>query len=185
MKTISLLILALCFCSILSSNSYFASTVFFYQGCKQTIDKNAGDEDSSSFNKTYMDITASDGIKLKATYYAPNKPGPAILLLHQCNMDRRSWDTFAIALAKRGIHVLTFDYRGFGETPAAGGRENLSSDIDAALATLMLMPGIDKNRVAVGGASCGVNNAVHLVERCGKIIVLVHISWRISDNLLT
>lgn len=185
MKPISCLILALCFCHMLYAHPYFVSTVFLHEGYKQTIDNDAGDEDSSSLNKTHMDITASDGIKIKATYYAPNKPGPAILLLHQCNMDRRSWDTFAIALAKRGIHVLTFDYRGFGETPAAGGRENLSSDIDAVLATLMAMPGIDKNRVAIGGASCSVNNAVQLAERSGKIKVLVLLSGPTTDKGLT
>ena len=31
-----------------------------------------------------FDITAADGAKLRATYYSADKPGPGILLLHQC-----------------------------------------------------------------------------------------------------
>ena len=40
-----------------------------------------------------MNILAKDGTKLKATYYSPGKPGPGMLLFHQCNMDRKSCTT--------------------------------------------------------------------------------------------
>ena len=40
---------------------------------------------------TDIDLKASDGVTLKATYTSPGRPGPAMLLFHQCNMDRRSW----------------------------------------------------------------------------------------------
>ena len=129
-----------------------------------------------------MDIVASDGVELKATYYTSNKPGPAILLLHQCNMDRRSWKTLAIALAQHGIHVLTFDYRGYGETPNTGGGKNLATDIDAAMRMLISQPGVNKFRVGVGGASCGVNNAVELVRRSDKIKALMLLSGPTSEE---
>ena len=32
-----------------------------------------------------VDLKAPDGIMLKATYFAAGKPGPGVLLLHQCN----------------------------------------------------------------------------------------------------
>src|SRR6516225_2879522 len=32
-----------------------------------------------------VDLTASDGTKLKATHFGATKPGPGVLLLHQCN----------------------------------------------------------------------------------------------------
>ena len=35
-----------------------------------------------------VDLTAGDGTKLKATYFAAAKPGPGVLLLHQCNRQR-------------------------------------------------------------------------------------------------
>src|SRR6202043_4260279 len=63
-----------------------------------------------------VDLTASDGTKLKASYFAADKPGPGGLLLHQCNRQRKVWDGLAQQLAAAGINVLTVDYRGFGES---------------------------------------------------------------------
>src|SRR5918911_600847 len=61
-------------------------------------------------------LTAADGTRLQATYYAAPKPGPAVLLLHMCNTTRGSWAPLAPQLAAAGIHALTMDYRGFGES---------------------------------------------------------------------
>src|SRR5574340_1112639 len=63
-----------------------------------------------------VDITAPDGIKLKATYYAAAKPGPGVLLLHMCNSNRKAWDPVASQLSAAGINALTLDYRGYGES---------------------------------------------------------------------
>src|SRR6516165_6255212 len=83
-------------------------------------------------------IKAADGIDLKVTYFSPGRPGPGILLLHQCNMDRHAWDGLAKDLADAGFHVVTLDYRGFGES---GGdraqREKWPGDVDAAYAYLL------------------------------------------------
>lgn len=38
------------------------------------------------------DLTAPDGLKLKATYFSAGKAGPGVLLLHQCNRQRKVWD---------------------------------------------------------------------------------------------
>ena len=123
-----------------------------------------------------FDITASDGAKLRATYYSAVNPGPGILLLHQCNMDRKAWISLAEALVQRGVHVLTLDYRGYGETKVPGSREKLNSDIDTALATLKSKPGVDKKRLAAGGASCSVENAVQLARRDEEIKALLLIT---------
>ena len=133
-------------------------------------------------HETDMDIIAADGVKLKATYYSPGKPGPGMLLLHQCNMDRKSWKALATALAQRGIHVLTFDYRGYGETPAVGGNEKLASDIDSALAKLVSQPGVNKNSIAAGGGSCGVDNSVQLARRNNKIKALMLLSGPVAKD---
>src|SRR5687768_9003498 len=61
-------------------------------------------------------LTAADGTPLKATYYAAAQPGPAVLLLHMCNATRKSWEPLAPQLAAAGIHALSVDYRGFGES---------------------------------------------------------------------
>ena len=66
---------------------------------------------------------------------------------------------------------LTFDYRGFGEsggeperklTPAEIGaqRAKWPDDIEAAYQYLVSQPGVNKDVIGVGGASCGVDNSV-------------------------
>src|ERR1700738_3734952 len=78
-----------------------------------------------------VDLKASDGTMLKASYFAAAKPGPGVLLLHQSNRDRKSWDDVAGQLAAAGINTLTLDMRGFGES---GGTRTgkLTDDIDTA-----------------------------------------------------
>ena len=66
--------------------------------------------------KKDVELEALDGVKLRATYASPGRPGPAMLLLHQCNMDRHAWDGLAKDLTDAGIHVLTMDFRTFGES---------------------------------------------------------------------
>src|SRR5260370_37630003 len=66
-----------------------------------------------------VELKAPDGIVLKATYFAAGKPGPGVLLLHQCNRQRKAWDDLAGRLAASGVNVLTMDFRGFGESGGA------------------------------------------------------------------
>ena len=54
---------------------------------------------------TDIDLEGSDGVKLKSTCTSPGRPGPTMLLIHQCNMDRRSWDGLTADLVWAGIHV--------------------------------------------------------------------------------
>jgi dienelactone hydrolase len=139
-----------------------------------------------------VDLTAADGVVLKASYSSPGKPGPGILLFHQCsaNGSRRLWDSLATGLVAAGFHVVTFDNRGFGETggsvplpppprplPAGGaGRGGAApvisgasgfppGDGDAALAYLLAQKDVDRTRLAVGGSSCGAADAVDLAAR--------------------
>ncbi len=134
-----------------------------------------------------IDLTASDGTNLKATYFAAAKPGPAVLLLHQCNRQRKVWDELAGQLAMAGIHVLTLDYRGFGES--GGDRfEKLSpeaaqaqvkkrpGDIDVAFEYLIAQAGVTRDRIGVGGASCGVHNSVQGARRHPEVKSLVLLS---------
>src|SRR6202023_530432 len=63
-----------------------------------------------------VELKAPDGTILKASYFAAAKPGPGVLLLHQSNRTRKSWDEPAGQLAAAGINTLTLDMRGFGES---------------------------------------------------------------------
>src|ERR1700691_1818810 len=66
-------------------------------------------------------LKSSDRTPLKATYVAATKHGPGVLLLHQSNRDRKSWDGVAAQLALAGFSTLTLDLRGFGESGGAHG----------------------------------------------------------------
>jgi dienelactone hydrolase len=135
-----------------------------------------------------VDLAATDGTKLKATFFSAGKPGPGVLLLHQCNLQRKGWDDLAAQLATAGISVLTLDYRGYGESegkapkdlpPAEGAKvlnEKWPADVDVAFNYLVSQPGVDAHVAGAGGASCGVNLAIHLAMRHPEVKSLVLLS---------
>lgn len=146
---------------------------------------------SAQVRETVIDIKAPDGVVLKGTYFSPGRPGPAILMLHQCNMDRHAWDGLARDIAAAGIHAVTFDYRGYGEsggeklTDAAKRRPVMAGqwpgDVDAAYAYLLARDGVDKAHLGAVGASCGVVQTGELATRHHEIRTLVLLSWYSSD----
>ncbi len=145
---------------------------------------------AADVQKKDVDIQAPDGTSLKGSYFSPGRPGPAMILLHQCNMDRHAWDGLANDLAQAGFHVLTFDFRGFGESgsrPADAAerrkvmQEKWPGDVDAAYAYLLAQKGVDKARVAAGGASCGVTQSSDLAARHHEIKALMLLSGSTTD----
>ena len=118
-----------------------------------------------------VDLKASDGTILKASYFAAAKPGPAVLLYHQSNRTRKEWDMVARQLAAAGINTLTVDVRGHGET---GGQESRGEarkkqwplDLDAAFQYLISQPGVKRDVIGIGGAGViGVENSVETARR--------------------
>jgi dienelactone hydrolase len=134
-----------------------------------------------------VDLTASDGLALKATFVSASSRGPGVLLLHQCNRQRAIWNDLAQRLAAAGIHVLTMDLRGFGESagdrfekaPAAVQAKQQTqwpADIDVAFQYLSSQPNVTRDVIGVGGASCGVNNSVQTARRHPEVKSLVLLS---------
>ena len=124
-----------------------------------------------------VDLKASDDTLLKASYFAAAKPGPGVLLLHQSNRTRDSWDGVARQLATAGINTLTLDMRGFGES---GGTPNTKltdeerakvramrpGDVDTAFQYLAAQPGVKREVIGVGGAGeFGVGRSVEVARR--------------------
>lgn len=124
-----------------------------------------------------VELKSVDGTSLKATFFSAAKAGPGVLLLHQSNRDRKSWASAAAQLAMSGIHTLTLDMRGFGES---GGekRSRAPEDVEAALEFLRAQPGVTRNVIGVGGAGwLGVVHAVEAARRHpGEVSSLVLIS---------
>ena len=146
---------------------------------------------AAASSRTDLDIVGSDGVKLRATYTSPGEPGPAMLLIHQCNMDRSAWNDLTGKLVEAGIHVLSMDLRGFGESPGEplGSREAFQTlmqkspgDVDAALAVLLDQEGVDGERVGAGGASCGAMLTADLPSRNAAVKTLMLLSGPPSET---
>lgn len=126
---------------------------------------------------TVVDLRTADGVVLKGTYFGSGRPGPAVLMLHQCDEQRRVWDPLGTRLAAKGVSAFAFDYRGYGESggerhdklpPAAAATmvaETWPKDIDLAFTFLRKQPGVDTTQLGVVGGSCGVTNALRLAAR--------------------
>lgn len=131
-----------------------------------------------------VDLTSADGTKLKGTFFSIAQAGPGVLLLHQCNKDRKIWDGLARQLAASGVNVLTFDLRNFGEsqgrpldklTPqeAQASVQKWPADVEAAFEYLLSQPSVNRDAIGLAGASCGVNNSLQAARRHPEVKSLV------------
>src|SRR5205085_2503483 len=108
-------------------------------------------------------LTASDGVQLATTLYEPSTAPtvggfPAIVMFHGLGGTRASMNTIAEQVfAPAGYAVLTFDFRGHGES---GGLFDLDGprevqDVAEMLAWLAMHPEIDKTHIGAWGISLG------------------------------
>jgi hypothetical protein len=104
----------------------------------------------------FVDFKSADGTILKGTYFAAAKPGPGVLLFHQSNRTRKSWDDVARQLAAAGINVLTVD-----TDPNKTRKQRWAGELDAALEFLVSQAGVNRDVVGIGGAGViGVEDSV-------------------------
>ena len=81
--------------------------------------------------------------------------------------------SLAAALARMGLAVLLFDYRGYGGNPGHPTEEGLAADARAALGYLAGRPEVDPERVIYFGESLGAAVALRLAtERPPAALVL-------------
>lgn len=125
-----------------------------------------------------VDVRSADGFVLKGSYFSPRTAGPAIVFYHQCDSDRHVWDRLAANLMHAGFHVLTFDLRGYGGSQGGGRptKQKFLLDIDAAYNWLAAQPAVDKERIAAGGGSCGVDAASTLAVMHHEVRILLLLS---------
>jgi dienelactone hydrolase/uncharacterized damage-inducible protein DinB len=142
-----------------------------------------------------VDLKASDGTILKASYFAATKPGPGVLLLHQSNRSRKSWDDLAAQLAAAGINTLTVDMRGYGESGGipedkvpdaewAQVRNLYFGDLDTAFQYLISQPGVQRDVIGVAGAGAlGVGRSVRVArQHAAEVKSLVLISGEAGQD---
>ncbi|MGH7596923.1 MAG: alpha/beta hydrolase family protein [bacterium] len=141
-------------------------------------------------------IVTEDKVTLKGTYYSVDKPGPGILLLHMCvdGTDRRVWNNLATKLVAEGFHVLTFDYRGYGQSEGAWPkfqgitqfmevcRTVIMKDVEAAYQFLRAQKGVLQDRLGLAGASCGIFLGVETSRLHSEIRALALLSGPLDEQ---
>src|SRR6059058_3304833 len=107
-----------------------------------------------------VDVKTQDGTVLKGTYFGASKPGPGVLLFHQTNRRRESWEDIARQLVAAGINVLTVD------TDRKTRKQWWPGALDAAFEYLISQPGVKRDVIGIGGAGViGVENSVETARR--------------------
>ena len=110
-----------------------------------------------------VDLKSADGTLLKATYFSAGKPGPGVLLFHQNDRTRTSWDGVARQLAAAGINTAAVDGRGHGESGGTleDAMKKTTADMETLFQFLISQPGVQRDVIGLAGAgSYGVINAL-------------------------
>src|SRR5439155_9966569 len=107
-----------------------------------------------------VDVKSADGTILKGSFFAAAKPGASVLLFHQSNRNRKSWEDTARQLAAVGINVLTVD------TDPKTRKQWWPAGLDAAFEYLISQPNVNRDVIGIGGAGViGVENSVETARR--------------------
>src|SRR5262245_51643950 len=85
-----------------------------------------GETSAQNAKSEPVTFDTADGVKIKGTYWAPTKGKkmPTVLLIHNFDMAKGGdshqdgWDSLGDALQAKGYAVLSFDFRGFGQSTA-------------------------------------------------------------------
>jgi len=131
------------------------------------------DNSNSTVTAAKVTIDSPDGVKIIGTYLPASTPNsPAVLLLHQWQSDRHSYDEFAKKMQEKGLAVLSIDGRGFGESTrkadgstVAPGRTDadvkaMLGDVDAGFNYLAKQKNVDGSKIGITGASYGSSLAL-------------------------
>jgi fermentation-respiration switch protein FrsA (DUF1100 family) len=126
-------------------------------------------------NAAEVTFPTEDGLTLEGWFVPAQPPATAdTVIVFNGNAGNRAYRAdIALALARAGIAVLLFDYRGYGGNPGSPSEQGLAMDARAALRHLLSRPGIDPTRVAYFGESLGSGVAVKLArEQRPRALVL-------------
>ncbi len=104
-----------------------------------------------------LTLQTPDGLTLGAWFVPAAEPdrGITVLVANGNAGDRSLRAPLAQALARRGLSVLLFDYRGYGRNPGSPTEDGLAQDIRAAYRYLVGEAGVPPERLIYYGESLG------------------------------
>lgn len=134
---------------------------------------NAAETTTNVANSERVTIESPDKTIIVGSFFqSPNPKSSAVLLLHQWQSDRHSFDDFAKRMQAKGFNVLSIDGRGFGESTKTvdgktvapertdGAVQAMLGDVGAAVDFLSKQKDVDPNRIGIVGASYGSSLAL-------------------------
>lgn len=135
-------------------------------------------------------LTTPDGTSIAGIVTRPAQGSclPAVLFVHQFNLDKSQWSAHVDTFVAAGYVTMAIDLRGHGESdPAAGPLADIltdpaqaPSDVATALAFLMADESVDAARVGIVGTSIGANLAVVASSQDLGVSATVAISTRVE-----
>jgi dienelactone hydrolase len=116
--------------------------------------------------ETEVSFRSDDGWTLYGMLRLPESAAagaqvPGVLLVHGAKHDQQTFHFMSQEIAKRGMAVLRFDWRGKGHSfleGVAADQDEMWRDVKAAVEFLASQPGVDGNRLgAVAATLAGIN----------------------------
>jgi pimeloyl-ACP methyl ester carboxylesterase len=130
---------------------------------------------------TLISIPTSDGLNLSGSLYYPTADSPGLVVfLPELNSDHWTAMTYARALTSAGFAVLSFDFRGQGNSDSYDGYEPSHwvteyelTDIESVLAFIGDDPKLSQLPIGMMGVSRGGSAAMLAACRCPQVTAVV------------
>jgi fermentation-respiration switch protein FrsA (DUF1100 family) len=118
-------------------------------------------------------IATADGVTLQGWWVAAAQATATVIVFNGNAGNRGYRADLARGLRARGLHVLLFDYRGYGGSTGRPSEEGLATDARAVRAYVASRPDVDASRIVYFGESLGAAVATGLaVEAPPAALVL-------------
>jgi dipeptidyl aminopeptidase/acylaminoacyl peptidase len=154
-------------------------------GCTQTSVRMI----NTQYEKHDLTLTTDDGVVLIGNMFVPatgQKNYPLVILIHQYEADRSQWNDIVQLLMAENYAVLAYDIRGMGESVrmsdgrayvrTPGYLDEIPLDLAVVLDYANSSNRVDRNRIAVVGASVGANTVLSAKSTYPEIKTAVVIS---------
>ena len=150
---------------ILAFSQFIRRTGMFYPDRYPTGEWNVSHLEIQPSEHTF---TTRDGVKLHAWFFeARERDAPVLLWFHGNAGNLTNRATMAVGLARRGVSVFVFDYRGFGKSE---GRASESKLFDDSLAAFDYVRGLGAKRIVLYGESVGGPYAAFVAKERKELI---------------